>query len=143
MKKKIYTKDPKSETSKRTVDIPDNVIELLRKHKIEQSIDRMKLADLWQDNNRIFTQWNGKIMHPDTISQWWKKFQIKNDIKNVVSLHKLRHTFATLLLAGGDVDIKAVSELLGHADIGTTNWYVHALESSKHNAAKTLQRKLS
>lgn len=143
VKKKIYTKDPKSETSKRTVDIPDNVIELLRKHKIEQSIDRMKLADLWQDNNRILTQWNGKIMHPDTISQWWKKFQIKNDIKNVVSLHKLRHTFATLLLAGDKTDIKTVSELLGHADIGTTNIYVHALKSSKHNAAKTLQRKLS
>lgn len=143
MKKKIYTKDPKTETSNRVVDIPSNVIELLKKHKIAQSIDKMKLGDLWQDNNRILTQWNGKIMHPDTISQWWKKFQIKNGIENVVSLHKLRHTFATLLLSGKDTDIKTVSELLGHSDIGTTNIYVHALESSKRDAAETLQRKLS
>lgn len=143
VKKKIYTKDPKSETSNRVVDIPSNVVELLKKHKIAQSIDKMKLGDLWQENDRILTQWNGKIMHPDTISQWWKKFQIKNGIENVVSLHKLRHTFATLLLAGKDTDIKTVSELLGHADIGTTNIYVHALESSKRGAAETLQRKLS
>lgn len=143
VKKKIYTKDPKTETSNRVVEIPDNVIELLKKHKIAQSIDKMKLGDLWQDNDRILTQWNGKIMHPDTISQWWKKFQIKNGIKNVVSLHKLRHTFATLLLAGKDIDIKTVSELLGHSDIGTTNIYVHALESSKRGAAESLQRKLS
>lgn len=52
VKKKIYTKDPKTETSNRIVEIPDNVIELF-----------------------------------------------KNGIENVVSLHKLRHTFATLLLA--------------------------------------------
>ena len=141
--KTIYTKDPKTETSKRTIDISSNLIQLLKKHKIEQSIERMKLGDIWEDNNRILTQWNGKIMHPDTISQWWKKFQIKNGIQNVVSLHKLRHTFATLLLAGKDTDIKTVSELLGHSDIGTTNIYVHALETSKRGAAETLQRKLS
>lgn len=141
--KKTYTKDPKTETSKRTVDIPDNVIELLRKHKIAQSVDRMKLGNLWQNTNRVMTQWNGKIMHPDTISQWWKKFQLKNGIENVVSLHKLRHTFATLLLSGKETDIKTVSELLGHSDIGTTNIYVHALESSKRGAAELLHQKLS
>lgn len=61
----------------------------------------MKLGDLWEDNNRILTQWNGKIMHPDSISQWWKKYQSKIGIpkEKIVSLHKLRHTFATLLLA--------------------------------------------
>lgn len=144
VKKKIYTKDPKTETSNRVVEIPDNVIELLKKHKIAQSIDKMQLGDLWQDNDRILTQWNGKIMHPDTISQWWKKFQIKNGIENVVSLHKLRHTFATLLLSGKDaLDIKTISELLGHSNVSTTDIYVHALDSSKRGAAETLQRKLS
>lgn len=143
--KKIYTKDPKTETSKRTIDIPSNVIKLLKKHKIQQSIEKMKLGDLWEDNNRILTQWNGKIMHPDSISQWWKKFQRKIGIpeEKVISLHKLRHTFATLLLANKETDIKTVSELLGHSDIGTTNIYVHALETSKRGAAETLQRKLS
>lgn len=141
--KTIYTKDPKTETSIRTVDIPSNVLELLKRHKVAQRIERMKLGDKWQENNRILTQWNGKIMHPDTISQWWKKFQIKNGFENVISLHKLRHTYATLMLAIEDVDIKTVSELLGHSDISTTNIYVHALKTRKKAAAESLQRKLS
>lgn len=141
--KKLYTKSPKTETSKRVIDIPSNVIALLKKYKVEQSIERLKLGDLWEDNNRIMTQWNGKIMHPDSISGWWKKFQIKNGISNVVSLHKLRHTFATLLLSGNEsTDLKTISELLGHADIGTTSIYVHSLETSRREAAESLQRKL-
>lgn len=47
------------------------------------------------------------------------------------------------LLANKETDIKTVSELLGHSDIGTTNIYVHALETSKRGVAETLQRKLS
>lgn len=61
-------------------------------------------------------------------------------MKQKILLHKLRHTFATLLLAEKDTDIKTVSELLGHSDIGTTNIYVHALERSKRGAAESLQK---
>ena len=53
--KKLYTKDPKSETSKRTIAIPNNIIKLLRKHKLAQSIEKMKLGDLWEDNNRAYS----------------------------------------------------------------------------------------
>lgn len=143
--KKLYTKAPKTETSIRTIDISNELLNLLKKYKIVQSTEKMKLGDLWEDNNRIFTQWNGKVMHPDSISQWWKKYQRKIGIpdEQIVSLHKLRHTFATLLLSNGETDIKTVSELLGHADIGTTNIYVHALETSKREAVVNLQRKLS
>lgn len=139
--KKIYTKEPKTENSNRTVDLPSNVLNLLKEYRKQQNIERLKLGDQWVNTNRLMTQWNGKIMHPDTISQWWVKFQERNGIENVVSLHKLRHTYASLML---DVaDIKTVSESLGHSDISTTAIYAHSLRARKKVATEKLQEMLS
>ncbi len=57
--------------------------------------------------------------------------------------HALRHTFATLLLASG-TDIKLVSELLGHADVGITyNTYIHVIKEQKAKAVASLPNFIS
>jgi integrase len=50
-----------------------------------------------------------------------------------VTLHALRHTFGTRLVASG-VDLRTVQELMGHADIQTTMIYAHVVEGSKRQA---------
>ena len=52
------------------------------------------------------------------------------------STHKLRHTAATLMYQYGEVDIRALQELLGHASISTTEIYTHVVDDQVRNAVE-------
>ena len=50
------------------------------------------------------------------------------------SVHKLRHTAATLMYQHGDVDIRVLKDILGHANLGTTQIYTHISNTQIKNA---------
>ena len=56
---------------------------------------------------------------------------------NKYSVHKLRHTAATLMYKYGNVDIRALQELLGHASISTTEIYTHVDNEQVRNAVES------
>lgn len=57
--------------------------------------------------------------------------------KQSFTAHKLRHSYATLLMMNG-VDIRVVKELMGHSSIETTAIYSHVVDSQKEDAVKTI-----
>lgn len=145
----VYTVDiglqegqTKTKSSQRVINIPEDMTVLLKLYKREQLKQRLAMGDLWTDNGKVFTNESGGLLSPDTLSAWFKKFIKRNNLPDI-HYHNLRHTAATLLIAGG-VDVATVSKRLGHADKTTTlNTYTHAIKSADKAAAEKLQTILS
>lgn len=139
--KGTYTDTPKTASSARSAKISPDMVELLRRYKLEQSTIRLERGDLWVsdwvDHPRLFTAQNGKPLIPSVPNRHFKTILSRAGLP-LVSLHSLRHTNATLLIAGG-VDVRTVAARLGHSQTSTTlNIYAEAIKSAEAAAAQVL-----
>ena len=135
---KAREKEPKSKTSIRTISIPERLCKTLTEYRLQQNRHIAYLGDSWKNLDYVFTEEDGYVMNPQTPTKQFDHFLKRHGIRHL-KFHGLRHTSATMLLANG-CDIKTVSARLGHADITTTNIYVHALESTDRMAAQTFDK---
>ena len=133
----VYTDTPKTKKSRRVIKMSDNVVKLLKEFRAYQQEKAEALGDKWVNSNRLFTKWNGEPIHPDSITNWFQEFVKDNSLPDI-SVHSLRHTNATLMIASG-VQVRTVSSRLGHANTTTTqNIYAHAIRSADEAAAEAL-----
>lgn len=72
----------------------------------------------------LFVSKQGKRITPRSVQQRFQQWGIRQGLDSHVHPHKLRHAFASHLLESSG-DLRAVQELLGHADISTTQIYTH------------------
>jgi integrase/recombinase XerD len=77
-----------------------------------------------KSGNEVFLSRHGKKLTTQRIWQILKEIAAKAGFETNVYPHLLRHSFATHLLANG-ADLRIIQELLGHADIATTQIYTH------------------
>ncbi len=79
-----------------------------------------------KDRNALFLSNRGTRISPKTVQHIVKKYLEKIGLGGPgYSVHKLRHTAATLMYRYGNVDIRVLQDILGHANLGTTEIYTH------------------
>jgi integrase len=109
----------------------------LRTHRARQAEERLRLGVAWTDLDLVFANTLGGPYDASNLRNWFYRMLKRAGLPRV-RFHDLRHTAATLLLARG-VNVKVVSEMLGHANVGITlSIYGHVLPHMQQQAADTM-----
>lgn len=134
---KTITQTPKSKSSIRTVPIPSSLIQVLKDHKTQQKLEKVKAGPSYEDNKYVFATELGKNIDARNLQRSYKRLLMRANIP-YRKFHALRHTYATKLFEAG-VPLKTVQMLLGHSDISVTaNIYTHVMPKEKTQAVERL-----
>ena len=110
--------DVKTKASKRTLRMPDPVLESIVRHQMAQSTLKLLAGPNWRESGMVFTTSIGSPINMANNLKRYKRFLAEQSIR-YIRVHDLRHTYASLALET-NVPLEAISQSLGHADIGIT-----------------------
>jgi integrase len=133
----IVTADTKTLKSRRAVNLPEPVVELLTRHRDQQEKQRVDLGAAWVETEFVFTSSIGTPIDPRNLYRDFQKV-CENAGLSHWHPHELRHSAASLMLASG-VKLQVVSQVLGHSSIRmTADVYGHILDPDREQAAKAM-----
>lgn len=95
-------------------------------------------ADGLKDKDALFISRRRERISPKTVQWIVKKYLSASGLGNKgFSVHKLRHTAATLMYQNGGVDIRVLQQMLGHENLSTTEIYTHTSSRQLEKAAES------
>ncbi len=123
--------EPKTRASRRTVELPDELVSALKRWRLRCPKGEHELA---------FPDASGKAINSSDLLRTGLHAALRRAGLRQVRFHDLRHSFASNLLAAG-VDVVTVSKALGHANVHITLvTYAHAIPKQRHGAGDALAR---
>ncbi|MDF2844813.1 MAG: integrase family protein [Herbinix sp.] len=127
----IIEKDrTKNESSTRKIAINDELVEVLKKEKSKQELNKELLGDYYIDTDYVIVMEDGKPFRPNYLSELFTKVIKDNDLPTI-TLHGLRHTVASVANEAG-VNLYNISKILGHSTTATTSKiYTHLFDEAQ------------
>lgn len=127
---RLVFREPKSETSNRTLKIPPIILVELEKRRKRIEYERNRYGEGYEDNNLISCQNNGKPHYLASLNNELNRICKLAELPHI-TVHGLRHMYATILLERG-VTLAKISALLGHSSINTTfDFYADVMEENE------------
>lgn len=125
----------KTRESDRTLLLPPSAVEALRAHRIRQNEERLRLGEIWQDNDLVFCAEDGSPLDGQSVTRYHFRRVLRRAGLSSMRFHELRHTYATLMNEAG-MDIKKVSATLGHSTTAiTADLYTHHTTEGQRQVA--------
>jgi integrase len=134
----IRIKSPKTKHGRRTISLPAHLVTELRQHWREQQEQRLAAGQgKAPDSAPVFATVDGRHLSPNAITKAWPAAMAAIGMP-AVTLHSLRHTHASMLIASG-LDILTISRRLGHSSPTITlSVYGHLIHGGDDRAAQIM-----
>ncbi|MFE4428773.1 tyrosine-type recombinase/integrase [Peribacillus butanolivorans] len=133
----------KNRSSIRSISIPENLIPELIKHREMIMGEKLLLGDKYHDHDLVICTQNGKPIIPRNFRKEFYNLTEKVGLPKTKFHSATRHSHATLLIQQ-NVNVKLISERLGHAKIGTTlDIYSHVTSNMQKSVAVEIDKVLN
>jgi integrase len=120
--------DTKTEKSRRTLEIPDDVARALKEHHAQQAKQRLKAGKAWQDNDLVFCTGVGTPLDAANVRRSFRRITKTAGLGANWTPRELRHSFVSIMSDNG-VTIEQIADLVGHrTTIVTQKVYRHQLK---------------
>jgi len=131
--------EPKTPGSKRTLAIPIDVLDALRRHRTRQRREQLMAGEMWVEIDLIFATEIGTPTDPSNLRRDLHRLCESAGIGSW-SPNELRHSFASLLSHSG-VSLERIADAMGHVDTRTTSSvYRHRLSESVSDAVAPMEQ---
>lgn len=126
--------DTKTESSRRTIRLPQVCIDALRRHRARQNERRLSAGDVWTDSGVVFDGGLGERYPFNGIATTFRAMKLTARLPDDLRIHDLRHSAITLMILAG-VPIPAIAKLAGHSNPAVTmRTYAHQIRSMEDHA---------
>lgn len=134
----VRLKGPKTRNGRRTISLPAHVIAELRAHWRTQQEERLAIGlGKAPSGSQVLATFDGKPQSPNAITKGWPRVMAAVGMRGV-TLHSLRHTHASMLIASG-MDVLTISRRLGHGSPTITlRVYGHLIHGADDREAQIM-----